>query len=91
MKSTLAWLSFGMGFLLFAFVLVILASVIADNFRQRSEMPVKTPLSWLFRLPDFMGIGGFLTDPKTCLFGILGLALILIALGFHLRHLARIG
>lgn len=91
MKSILAWLLFGMGFLLVALVFVILASVLADNFRQRSEMPIRTPLSWLFRLPDFMGIGGFMTESKACLLGILGLALILIAIGFHLRHLTRIG
>lgn len=86
LKSILIWLSFGTGSSLVILLLLMLAFIFADNIRQRAEMPYKTPLSWLFRLPDFIGNGGFLTDSRAWLCGMLGLALILFALGFHLRH-----
>jgi hypothetical protein len=47
-------------------------------------------LNWSpFVMPSFVGIGRLWTTPAALFSGLLGVALLMLALGFHLQHLRR--
>ena len=56
------------------------------NVRQNKE----GVLNWSpFHMPDFVAINGFWTTPDALFCGALGIALVFISVGYHLKHVRR--
>jgi hypothetical protein len=82
MKATTSWILLVLGSLVLLATVFFICSLIVSNIR--SGWPP-------FRMPDFMGysVGAwtFLTDARAMLLAQIGVALLVIAVGLHFRHL----
>jgi hypothetical protein len=97
-KIIAAWVFIGLGVLLALGMVALFGSFVAENVRNHRQ---DGAFPWSpFHVPDFMGCsigwswGGesrtFWTDTWAYLIGHIGLALVLIACGLHLKHLHRL-
>lgn len=95
-KLITSWFFFAVGTMIVVGVTIFVGACVVENFRCRQG--VLSPWN-PFRVPDFMSLSikwcwgwksnAFFTDTKAFLVGSLGIALVLIAIGFHFRHLYR--
>ena len=83
MKTITSSLVLGLALLVFAYLAILMGSTIADNLRVRASEPMK--IHPIFYVPDFMGIGSFMTTGWAFLSGTLGVGLLLLACAMHLR------
>ena len=83
MKSIASSILLGSALLVFAYFAVVMGSAIFDNLRMRGSDPMK--IQPIFFVPDFMGVGSFMTTGWAFLSGILGLGLLLLSCSLHLR------
>ena len=83
MKIIASSLLLGSALLVFAYLAVFMGSAIFDNLRIRASASMK--IQPVFFVPDFMGVGSFMTTGWAFLSGILGLGLLLLSCSMHLR------
>src|SRR6478735_4321660 len=82
MKTIASSLLLGSALLVFAYLAVVMGSTIFDNLRIRASDPMK--IQPVFFVPDFMGVGSFMTTGWAFLSGIVGLVLLLLSCSMHL-------
>ena len=87
MMKTLTYVAlFSVAGLLVLSVAALWIAFVVMNFRERPQ----GVLNWSpFLMPDFVGVGRLWTTPAAMFSGALGVALMIMALGFHLQHLRR--
>ncbi len=83
MKTIALALLLGSALLVLVYLAVVMGSAIFDNLRIRASDPMK--MQPVFFVPNFMGVGSFMTTGWAFVSGILGLGLLLLSCSIHLR------